>query len=104
LSQTPRGLALSRQEAARLRAASPGKELVSVRRDSSSICDTEVATDYYSAVGLALRAAVAKVSGVQRGQTAALVGDAPHPFGAALRGRLTDDVADEGRFVRDPEG
>jgi hypothetical protein len=32
---------------------------------------------YYSAVGLALRAAVANVSGVQRG--AALVGEAPHP-------------------------
>jgi len=36
-------------------------------------------TDYYSAFGLALRAAVGVASSVQRGQTPALVGDAPHP-------------------------
>ena len=46
-----------------------------------------MATDYYSAFGLASQVAAGYARGVQRGQTPALVGEAPHPTGLP-EGRL----------------
>jgi len=40
---------------------------------------SETGLCYYSASGLALRAAIDGVSGVRRGQMSALVGASPHP-------------------------
>ena len=68
-------------------------------------CYTDLATDYYSAFGLAFQVATGNARGVQRGQTSALVGDALHPCGVALKGvgrRCSPPL--KGGFARIPGG